>query len=443
MVVNSNVFERIRVSGHDRKNSPSVCRFWKQGKCNRKPCRFVHGELPSPYPSKPRSNVYVRSSQSKPPSHATAPQKSNVAVYVRSSQSEPSSHATAPQKSNVAEVVVVAEDYQKKIKETVCQEWISGNCLKGDGCRFSHTWFRGDGLSMVTRLDGHGNSAVSGVSLPSGRDKLISGSSDGVVQAWDCNSGQIAGTLNAGGKIGCLISEDDWLYVGLPSMVKAWNLQSGAGYDLTGPTGQVYALEVGIGVVFAGAQDGAIWGWKTTADEQGNMFQPAAALIGHTTGVVSLRFGAGRLFSGSMDGTIKVWNGSTFQCIETFKAHEDAVMSLLCFSNYLLSCSLDHKIKVWGCNKEGRLEAVYTHEEADGALALCGVELKEKPLLLCSWNNDSVGVYELPSFAEKGRMYSKGEVRSIGEGPGGLVFTGDASGLLTVWKLAVEAKMVA
>ncbi|CAN1324359.1 Zinc finger CCCH domain-containing protein 17 [Linum perenne] len=226
-------------------------------------------------------------------------------------------------------------------------------------------------------------------------------------------------------------------------MVKAWNLQSGAGYDLTGPTGQVYALEVGMGVVFAGAQDGVIWGWKTTADEQGNLFQPAAALVGHKIAVVSLRFGAGRLFSGSMDGTIKVWDGSTFKCIDTLKGHEDAVMSLLCFSNYLLSCSLDHKIKAWGCNKEGRLEAVYTHEEADGALALCGVELNEKPLLLCSWNNDSVGVYELPSFAEKGRMYSKGEVRSMGEGPGGLVFTGDASGLLTVWKLAVEAKMVA
>ncbi|CAN1324354.1 Zinc finger CCCH domain-containing protein 17 [Linum perenne] len=273
------MFGRIRVVGHDQKNSWSVCRFWKQGKCSRNPCRFVHGELPSPspYPSKPRSNVY----------------KSNVAVYVRSSQSKPPSHAIASQKSNVAEVVVVAEDEQKKIKETVCQEWISGNCLKGDECRFSHTWFRGDGLSMVTRLDGH------------------------------------------------------------------------------------------------------------------------------------------------------VWDGSTFKCIDTLKGHEDAVMSLLCFSNYLLSCSLDHKIKAWGCNKEGRLEAVYTHEEADGALALCGVELNEKPLLLCSWNNDSVGVYELPSFAEKGRMYSKGEVRSMGEGPGGLVFTGDASGLLTVWKLAVEAKMVA
>ncbi|CAI0457404.1 unnamed protein product [Linum tenue] len=71
---------------------------------------------------------------------------------------------------------------------------------------------------------------------------------------------------------------------------------------------------------------------------------------------------------------------------------------------------------------------------------MCGVEdMDGKPVLLCSWNDDSVGLYELPSFAEKGRMYAKGEVRSIKGGPGGLVFTGDATGLVTVWKLAAGA----
>ena len=61
-------------------------------------------------------------------------------------------------------------------------------------------------------------------------------------------------------------------------------------------------------------------------------------------------------------------------------------------------------------------------------------------MLLCSSNNDSVGLYELPSFVEKGRMYSKCEVRSLGGGTGGMFFTGDASGVVTVWKLALEAK---
>ncbi|CAN1839811.1 Zinc finger CCCH domain-containing protein 48 [Linum perenne] len=433
MGLNTNVFERIKVSGHVQNNSRSVCRFWKQGKCNRNPCRFIHGDLPSaspsPYLLQPRSNVYIRGSQSK-----------SQSTPVDGRQRGIPERATL-QKPNVAdEIIVMAEDVQKKSEETVCPEWKSGNCVRGDKCQFSHSWSRGDGFSMLARLEGHGGSVVSGVSLPSGSAKLFSGSSDGVLQAWDCSSGQVAGTLNVGGKIGCLITEGDWLYAGLPSMVKAWHIHSGVEYTLTGPSGQVYALEVGMGVLFAAAQDGVIWGWKTTTNEQGNLFQPAAKLIGHTSAAVSLRFGAGRVFSGSMDGTIKVWDGSTFQCIETFKGHEDAVMSLLCFSNYLLSCSLDNKIKVWGCNEEGRLEVKYTHEEEDGAMALCGVEQNGKPTLMCSWNNDSVGMYELPSFAEKGRMYSNGEVRCMGEGPEGLFFTGDASGLVTVWKLAEEAK---
>ncbi|CAI0459296.1 unnamed protein product [Linum tenue] len=270
---------------------------------------------------------------------------------------------------------------------------------------------------MLARLEGNGNTGViSGIALPSGSDKLFTGSSDGVVHAWDCTSGQIVGTQNAGGKVGCLITEGEWLFVGLPNAVKAWNLQTGADCSLTGPTGQVYALEVGMGFLFAGgAQDGVILAWNgsATGEQQGNPFQPAATLSGHTSAVISMKVGGGRLFSGSMDGTIKVWDISTLQCIQTMKGHDNAVMSLLCYSDFLLSCSLDQKIKVWA---------------ATG-----------KPVLLCSWNDDSVGLYELPSFAEKGRIFAKGEVRTIKGGPGGLVFTGDATGLLTVWKLAAKA----
>ncbi|CAI0457396.1 unnamed protein product [Linum tenue] len=406
------IHEQIRVPHVKPSSSRSVCRFWQQGICNRNPCKFAHGgELPPrPPPPPPRSShVYLRGSRSE-------------------SQSKPVGGSAAP----------------KKHEEKVCRDWKSGNCSRGDDkCRFLHSWSRGEGFSMLARLEGHSNTAVvSGIALPSGSDKLFTGSSDGVVQAWDCTSGKIVGTLNAGGKIGCLITEGEWLFVGLPNVVKAWNLQTGVDCSLTGPTGQVYALEVGMGFLFAGGSpDG---GSSSTGEQQGsNPFQPAAALNGHTSAVISIEVGGGgKLFSGSMDGTIKVWDIKTLQCIQTIeKGHDSAVMSLLCYSDFLLSCSLDQKIKVWAATGEdGRFEAVYTHEEGHGAISMCGVEdMDGKPVLLCSWNDDSVGLYELPSFAEKGRMYAKGEVRSIKGGPGGLVFTGDATGLVTVWKLAAGA----
>ncbi|CAN0906924.1 Zinc finger CCCH domain-containing protein 17 [Linum grandiflorum] len=210
-----------------------------------------------------------------------------------------------------------------------------------------------------------------------------------------------------------MMADGDWLYVGLESMVKVWNIHSGALHTLAGPVGQVHALHSDtIGHVFAAAQDGTIWAWKISTDEQGNIFQPVASMIGHTSAVISLRCGAAsRVYSGSIDGTIKVWDVKTWQCIETFKGHDDAVTSLLCYDAFLLSCSLDKKIKVWGCGKD---------------------------VLLCSWNNESVGIYELPSFIEKGRMYSKGEVRGLGVGSKGMFFTGDASGVVTAWNMAEE-----
>ncbi|CAN0906935.1 Zinc finger CCCH domain-containing protein 17 [Linum grandiflorum] len=277
MVFKRNVFERIGVSGHDQKNTGIVCRFWKQGNCTHNPCRFVHGESPSPsptpYSSHSRSNVYVRGG-----SQSSSQQQ-------RDSSSK-HANIVADEK-----IILTAKDDEKKSPETICGEWKLGSCLRGDKCQFAHSWFRGDRLSMLGRLPGD------------------------------------------------------------------------------------------------------------------------------------------------------VWDVKTWQCIETFKGHDDAVTSLLCYDAFLLSCSLDKKIKVWGLNEERRLEVIYTHEEAHAALALCGIdgiELCGKDVLLCSWNNESVGIYELPSFIEKGRMYSKGEVRGLGVGSKGMFFTGDASGVVTAWNMAEE-----
>ncbi|CAN0906927.1 Zinc finger CCCH domain-containing protein 48 [Linum grandiflorum] len=358
MVFKRNVFERIGVSGHDQKNTGIVCRFWKQGNCTHNPCRFVHGESPSPsptpYSSHSRSNVYVRGGSQ------SSSQQSCSNVYVRSKLPPVDIHQrdSSSKHANIVadeKIILTAKDDEKKSPETICGE-----------------------------LPGDGSSAVSGLCIASGVSKLYCGSIDGFLQARDSKSGQVLASINVGGKIGCAL------------------------HTLAGPVGQVHALHSDtIGHVFAAAQDGTIWAWKISTDEQGNIFQD-----------------------------VKTW-----QCIETFKGHDDAVTSLLCYDAFLLSCSLDKKIKVWGLNEERRLEVIYTHEEAHAALALCGIdgiELCGKDVLLCSWNNESVGIYELPSFIEKGRMYSKGEVRGLGVGSKGMFFTGDASGVVTAWNMAEE-----
>ncbi|CAN1298695.1 Zinc finger CCCH domain-containing protein 63 [Linum perenne] len=423
----TNVYQRVK---YVRVKSQSVCHFWKQGKCNRNPCRFAHGD---PLPQRSvvvRSNVYHSSHPKNSSSNSThADQRKNVIT-----SSAKDEVVQKPLPMVVEEVVGIQE-------KKACEDWMSsGKCSRGDGCPFLHSWFYGDAFSMLARLEGHSNN-VSGIDLSYHCEKLFSGSSDGIVHAWDCHTGKIVGRLDVGGKIGCLIAEGDWVFVGLPNLVKALNTKSGAQYNLTGPIGEVYALETGLGVLYAASQYGVISAWRVVDSDKVNPFQPPVYLKGHNSAVICLRYGAGKLYSGSMDGTIKKWDNKSLECLETFKGHDDAVMSLLCFDAYLLSCSLDQKIKVWATSEKGNLEMVYTHEDEDcGALALCGVDNPNgNDILVCSWNNDTVSVYELPSFIKRGKIYAKGEVRSM-RSVGELLFTGDATGMVTVWKLAQSIK---
>ncbi|WRX10280.1 hypothetical protein QQP08_002767 [Theobroma cacao] len=61
-------------------------------------------------------------------------------------------------------------------------------------------------------------------------------------------------------------------------------------------------------------------------------------------------------------------------------------------------------------------------------------DYQTKPVLFCSCSDNTVRLYDLPSFTERGRLYSKHEVSVIQRGPFPLFFTGDGNGSLTVWK---------
>ncbi|KAK3218181.1 hypothetical protein Dsin_012151 [Dipteronia sinensis] len=135
-----------------------------------------------------------------------------------------------------------------------------------------------------------------------------------------------------------------------------------------------------------------------------------------------------------------VWDIETLRSVMTLDGHTDAVMSLLCWDQYLLSCSLDRTIKVWfATDDEGNLDVAYTHNEEHGVLQLHGLNDPDgKPVLLCACNDSSVHLYELPSFIERGRIFAKREVRAIQIGPDNIFFTGDGTGMLSVWKLLAK-----
>ncbi|EOX92678.1 Zinc finger WD40 repeat protein 1, putative isoform 3 [Theobroma cacao] len=350
----------------------------------------------------------------------------------------------------------------QKQEDKVCKYWMSGHCARGNKCWYLHSWCRGDGFMMLAKLEGHKKvimvrnlgyiqnkesyiilsniscfsklQAVHGIALPLGSEKLYSGSGDGTLRTWDCHSGHCAHLSNLGDEVSSMITEGLWVFVGMKGVIKAWNTQTAQEFSLKGPVGHVHSMVVSDNMLFAGAQDGFTFAWKSSS-EAANPFQLIASMEGHSGAVLCLAVRDKKLYSGSVDHTIRVWDTDTLQCIKTLNGHEDAVTSLLHCNGCLFSCSLDCSIKVWFATEGENWEVIYTHKEENGMLALCGMnDAETKPVLFRSCNDDTVRLYDLPSFTERGRLYSEREVRVIHRGPFPLFFTGDGTGSVTVWK---------
>uniref|UniRef100_A0A0D3F8U9 C3H1-type domain-containing protein n=1 Tax=Oryza barthii TaxID=65489 RepID=A0A0D3F8U9_9ORYZ len=353
--------------------SGKVCIHWRAGRCNRFPCPYLHSELPEATAKRPSQSGGGGNVWRNPHSGGGGGRGAGGAGGPNKWGRGPGGADGSP---------------RHKVPDRPCRYFLAGDCSYGEKCRYPHSYSMSDSITMLTPLQGH-EKVVTGIALPAGSDKLYSGSKDGTVRMWDCQTGQCAGVINMGREIGCMISEGPWLFVGIPDAVKVWNMQTQAEMNLTGPTGQVYALAVGNELLFAATQDGRILAWRFSAATNG--FEPAASLVGHQLAVVSLVVGAMRLYSGSMDKTIRVW----------------------------------------AATESGSLEVTYTHKEEHGALALSGMpDAQSKPVLLCSLNDNTVRLYDLPSFSDRGRIFSKQEIRAIQVGPSGLFFTGDGTGEL-------------
>ncbi|XP_061344110.1 zinc finger CCCH domain-containing protein 48-like [Gastrolobium bilobum] len=403
----------MKVARRTERTVGTTCAYWLAGRCNRNPCRFLHGETPVPVPSAPYYKAKNAYCYMKPnSSYEKIPRYKSRRVYVRNNDDG----------GDGTNVTVASQS--KSPSQSICRYWMKDNCAHGDQCQNLHSWFYGDRLSKVANLQEH-EKVVTGIALPVGSDKLYSGSVDGTVRMWDCHSGRCADVINLGVEITSFISESPWVFVGVRSAVRAWNIQTASEFTLNGPKGQVLAMIVGNDTLFAGAEDGVISAWRGSS-EAISPFELIKSPSGHTKAVVCLTVGRNKLYSGSMDHSIMVWNLDTLECKMTLNGHTDIVTSLICWHNYLLSSSYDCTIKVWTATEEGTFEVTYTHSEENGVLALSGMtDAEDKNILFCSCRDNSVHLYELPSFSEMGRIFAEKEVQSLEIGPGGLFFTGD------------------
>lgn len=196
-----------------------ICRFWMQGKCNRNPCRFEHGDVQfyNVYPktsrlplgsvenvvgkidkkllvSKPSNTAGFEGEAAKKRSNTVGSNQnisSNVTEDFKRKRPGPkngviftivsdgskdevtkkiagsATNEVNPKKTKAVEsdpcnsVVLVTEnpDFEnrttKKTAEKVCEHWMSGTCGKGDECLNLCSRFSGEGFSMRAELRGH------------------------------------------------------------------------------------------------------------------------------------------------------------------------------------------------------------------------------------------------------------------------------------------------
>ncbi|PWA77958.1 hypothetical protein CTI12_AA221290 [Artemisia annua] len=423
---------------------PVICKYWLEGRCVRNPCRFLHPDLPksdttkskhswkNPNTFKSRNSPPVEKPQQKVmknnenPEHYQIASKTLKKVLTSNanvSQSKSTDKTKDCIKVEKSEVNVTGQS--KVIGKTV-------NCPNGEKCEKLQSWFCGSGLSMLAQLEGH-TKGVTGIVYPSGFNKLFCGSKDKSLRVWDCNSGKCDNVLNFDDECGTLVKEGSWMFAGLRDKIMAWNLEAQSEVIIRGNGGQVNAITMSEDTLFAGMEDGTILSWKSTSET--SFCEEPTSLKGHTRSVLSLVVGAGMLFSGSSDHSIRVWSLDSLECRHVLNGHTGDVTAVICWDRYLFSGSLDKTIKVWGATEDGNIEQVYKHDVDNGVLAFCGMhDAEKKPMLLCLCKDSGVHIYDLPSFVERGRIYSRQDIQAIQVGPEGLFFTGDAAGMVTVWK---------
>lgn len=141
---------------YQREGQPAnraLCKFNLVGKCNRNPCRFLHSqppiltELSSALPeNRPKKNTNFSGRKNLWTLSGSKDGIRKTPNHNRPKNSLASSSGSVESGNKISTL---------KTPPKVCEYWLSGNCVKGDNCRFMHSRFCGNGISMLAKLDGH------------------------------------------------------------------------------------------------------------------------------------------------------------------------------------------------------------------------------------------------------------------------------------------------
>ncbi|XP_042423396.1 zinc finger CCCH domain-containing protein 17-like [Zingiber officinale] len=252
------------------------CVFWRAGRCNRRPCRFLHAEQPPSAPEKntkrnlqtPLSSPATKGKHNlQPPSAPVTNDKTDLAWRGENTASSVvSPHASSGANLSTVERPRPVESFADEIVADTApanQQVIISQVIADDKNKIAadrDTVRNESNCSLLATLRGH-QQAISGIALASDTNRLLLGSKDGTISVWDSLTGQRVRVNIMGAEVGALLTEQHWSFMGVFDSFQAYNSHTKTQYIIEELGGQVHAIAASNGFVFAGIQDGSILAW--------------------------------------------------------------------------------------------------------------------------------------------------------------------------------------
>lgn len=169
-----------RGQGYGKKGA--VCKYWLQGRCNRNPCKFVHGEVPKSMKYTYQRTMHAHYQTSKQLSHGGRPNSKRSSVgttnkgdgtLIKNPDHEPKQSSSLTSQDDGTEENGTAKyshgnsdpEHQDSSfltsrgdaisQKDAQQSLILDTCNDGDKCQCLNSWFMGEGVSRLAQLEGH------------------------------------------------------------------------------------------------------------------------------------------------------------------------------------------------------------------------------------------------------------------------------------------------
>eukprot|EP00793_Prasinoderma_coloniale_P004417 PRCOL_00000177-RA len=276
-------------------------------------------------------------------------------------------------------------------------------------------------------------------------EQLFTGAKDGFVKVWSIASGEKTGELQMGGEVHSLCAESGYVFAGLVSgTIKCITMADGSVRDMVGHTGCVNDMCVAGEHLFSASADTTIRAWKFDAAQA--TFVGIGVMNGHAAAVQTLANVGGRLFSGGLDNAVFVWDAANGGQLQQLAGHAQPVTKVLCWNTNAITCDMGGVICVWGRPTDAAgnedtnapFAGVYQFPEGGNQgetyVTMCGTADGEgKAVLLCANPLDNVvRILELPTFADRGIISERKEVKAIAAA-GPYIFVGVDNGSVKIF----------